>query len=172
MKKIIFIVLIVCGLCVLKVFAASMAKPVILGTFSAWTAYMFKDSGGKVCYMSTYVSKSAPKAGRDDIFLTVTHRVQDKAYNVVSVASGYTFKKATKTTLRVDNKKPVDLMVVSDMAWGKDEKMDKQLVDLMEKGDAAYVSGQSVKGTKITDTFSLKGFGKAYDAINAACGRG
>ncbi len=57
------------------------------------------------------------------------------------------------------------------MAWVKDAANDKKLVQDMIKGSEAIAYGQSRRGTKITDTFSLKGFTKAYEAINEACGK-
>lgn len=171
MKKILICALIIGGFCFFKggaVMAAAL-KPSILGTFGVWTAYVFKESGAKVCYMSTTPSQTSPRAGRGDIYLTVTHRPKDKSYNVVSYAGDYDFKKKTQTMFRVDKNKALGLMPVADMAWGKDSAADRQMIDLMARGGAAYVSGVSTKGTKITDTFSLKGFAKAYDALTKAC---
>lgn len=171
MKKILVLALIIGGFCFFKggIAVAAALKPSILGTFGVWTAYVFKEGGTKACYMSTSPSNTAPRAGRDDIYLTVTHRPKDKSYNVVSYAGNYSFKKKTEPTFRVDKNKALDLTPVADMAWGKDAAADRKMVDLMARGGAAYVSGVSTKGTKITDTFSLKGFAKAYDSITKAC---
>lgn len=172
MKKGIILLLILGGFCFFKsglVLAAAAIKPSILGSFGVWTVYKFKEGKADVCYMSAFQTQASPKAGRDDIFLTVTHRPKDKSYNVVSYAGNYDFKKKTEPTLRIDKNKAITLMPVSDMAWGKDTSDDRKMVDLMARGGEAYVSGISVRGTKITDTFSLKGFAKAYDAITKAC---
>ena len=40
----------------------------------------------------------------------------------------------------------------------------------MKKGNRMVVKGTSSRGTLTTDTFSLKGFTKAYGAIGKACG--
>jgi hypothetical protein len=39
----------------------------------------------------------------------------------------------------------------------------------MRRGSTMTVTGMSSKGTQTTDTFSLSGFSKAYEAIGKAC---
>ena len=43
------------------------------------------------------------------------------------------------------------------------------MIDAMRKGSSLTVRGTSARGTEITDTYSLLGFSKAYQAIGAAC---
>ena len=90
---------------------------------------------------------------------------------MVNVSAGYTYKKSSKPTFSVDNKKATNLVVSNDTAWAKDADTDAKLVAAMKKGSNAVLKGTSARGTVTTDTFSLKGFGKAYQAINKACGR-
>ena len=52
---------------------------------------------------------------------------------------------------------------------GKDAKTDKQLVEQLKAGGQAVIKGKSKRGTLTTDTFSLKGFSKAYNKISTAC---
>jgi hypothetical protein len=144
----------------------------ILGTFDDWTAYVFSDNGGKVCYMATEPTKSEGKYKvRDDVFLFVTHRMADKTFDTVNVMAGYTYKTSSKPTFKVDGKKAFTLVSHADTAWTKDAKTDKALVDQMRAGSKAVLKGTSRRGTLTTDTFSLKGFSKAYRAIQKACGR-
>ncbi|MFI5018219.1 MAG: invasion associated locus B family protein, partial [Dongiales bacterium] len=56
-----------------------------------------------------------------------------------------------------------------DRAWAKDATADKAMIDAMRKGSSLTVKGTSSRGTEITDTYSLLGFSKAYQAIGAAC---
>lgn len=172
MKKVIWVLCVACLFTFVKNVSATPPDLTILGTFHSWTAYSFQETDGKVCYMAAEPTKSAGKyTYRGDVFLSVTHRPNDKSYDVVSIQAGFTYKKGTKPTLRVDNRKTVNLEAVKDMAWVKEAAIDKKLVQDMIKGGEAVAYGQSVRGTKITDTFSLKGFTKAYEAINEACGR-
>jgi len=143
-----------------------------LGTFGVWTSYVYQDADGKVCYMSTEPEKSVGKyKKRDDVFLTVTHRPSDKTFDVVNVVAGYTYKKGYKPTITVDKKAAVSLVSHENGAWAKDSKTDQQLVSQMKSGSVAVLRGTSKRGTVTTDTFSLKGFSKAYREISEACGQ-
>lgn len=144
----------------------------ILGTFDNWTAYVSRDKAGKVCYIASEPTKSVGKyTRRDDVFLFVTHHPTEKTYDVVSVMAGYTYRKASKPTLTVDKNKGITLASLADTAWTRDGATDTKLVAQMKKGNTAVLRGRSKRGTATTDTFSLKGFSKAYREIQKACGR-
>ena len=105
------------------------------------------------------------------MFLIITHRPNDNSYDVVNVVAGYTYRPGSKPVLTIDNNKSVNLVVHNNTAWGKDGDVDVDLVAQMKKGSRALLKGTSARGTATTDTFSLKGFSKAYETINKACGR-
>ncbi|PCH84228.1 MAG: hypothetical protein COC02_02205 [Rhodospirillaceae bacterium] len=54
-------------------------------------------------------------------------------------------------------------------AFAVDQKTDKAFVDAMIRGARLVVKGTSSRGTKTTDTYSLKGFSAAFKAIGKAC---
>ena len=142
-----------------------------MGTFDDWTAYVFEDAKGKTCYMATEPIKSIGKYKvRDDVFLFVTHHPAEKTFDVVNVMAGYTYKKSSKPQLSIDDNKAETLAIHADTAWSKDSKTDEKLVAQMKKGSSATLKGTSARGTLTTDTFSLKGFSKAYNEIQKACG--
>lgn len=152
--------------------ASNSSNPENLGTFGDWTAYTYADEMGRICYMASEPTKSTGKySKRDDVFLMITHRPSEKAFNVVNIVAGYTYKKGAKPTLTVDKKKAITLVSHEDTAWAKDSKTDDQLVEQMKVGSVGVLKGTSKRGTATTDTFSFKGFSKAYDKINEACGR-
>ena len=99
----------------------------------------------------------------------VTHRPFEKTFNVINTVAGYTYRTGSKPTLTIDNKKAVFLAVHEDTAWAKDGKTDQRLVELMKEGSVGILKGTSKRGTATTDTFSLKGFSKAYQTIGEAC---
>ena len=141
-----------------------------LGTFGNWTAYTYDDGNGKICYIASEPTKSSGKySKRDDVFLMVTHRPSEKAFNVVNTVAGYTYKKGSKPTITIDKKKAITLATHEDTAWAKETKTDKTLVEQMKAGSTAVLKGTSKRGTLTTDTFSLKGFSKAYQKIDEAC---
>ena len=150
---------------------AMAADVEVLGNFDDWTAYSANDGLEQVCYMASQPTKSQGKySRRDDVFLIVTHRPQ-KAFDVVNSVAGYTYKSTSKPELIIDKNKAIELKGHEDKAWAKNSETDAKLVAEMKKGTIATLIGTSARGTKTTDTFSLKGFSKAYDAINKACGR-
>lgn len=166
MKK--YLLLMGCLLCG-TAFASNIE---VLGSFDNWSAYSYNDGTDHVCYMAASPSKSQGKyTRRDDVYLIVTHRPNNQTYDVVNVVAGYTYKTTSKPQLTIDANKPIELKRHEDKAWAKDAETDAKLVDEMKKGNRAVLLGTSARGTKTTDTFSLKGFSKAYDAINKACGR-
>ena len=142
----------------------------VLGTFDNWSAYSYDDGTDRVCYIASQPTKSQGKySRRDDVFLIVTHRPNDKSFDVVNTVAGYTYKNTSKPQLTIDKNKAIELKRYEDRAWAKDSATDQKLVQEMKKGSSAVLIGTSARGTKTTDTFSLKGFSKAYEAINKAC---
>ena len=143
-----------------------------LGTFGDWTAYKIKENGENLCYMASTPQKSAGKyKRRGDIFLIVSHRPKDKSFNVVNMTAGYNYKKNSVATIQIDKKEPIELFTHEDTAWASSSKTDNQLYRMMKAGNKAVIIGKSSLGNTTTDTFSLKGFTKAANAIDKACGK-
>lgn len=169
MKKLFLVLL---GIVLLSGRAVAEDKMEILGTYDDWTAYVFHNTNGKVCYITTEPTKSAGKyKQRGDIFLYVTHHPNDSKFDVIDVVAGYTYQKGSKPTITIDKNTAITLVPVADTAWAKDSATDTKLVNQMRKGNIAVLKGTSTRGTLTTDTFSLKGFSKAYQDIQKACGR-
>ena len=57
-----------------------------------------------------------------------------------------------------------------DGAWTRNAKQDAVLVAAMRSGKSMILRGVSGRGTRTTDTYSLKGFSAAHNAIGKACG--
>ena len=56
-----------------------------LGTVDAWTAYVYSEKSGKVCYLAGEPKKSEPAGGkRKPPLAMITHRPGEKVANVVS----------------------------------------------------------------------------------------
>ena len=151
-------------------FSAHASEPTNIGEFGNWSAYVFDENGGKVCYMAAKPDKSEGKySKRGDIVALITHRPAEGTKNVFSYMSGYGYKKGSDVTLTVDGKK-FTLFTQNDMAWAADASADLTLTEALKKGSKMTVKGVSGKGTETKDSFSLKGSTKAYEAITKACG--
>jgi hypothetical protein len=144
--------------------AADSAKP--LGKSGDWESFTYTDKAGKVCYTASLPKRSLnAQKGRGETYLSITHRPNDKSFDVVSVTSGYSFKKDAPAEIDIGGAK-FDLYTTADGAWARD---DKAVVQAMLKSKALVVHGTPAKGDPIADTYSLDGFVKAYGDIAKAC---
>ena len=149
---------------------ANAADRQLLGTFGEWTAYKMKENGASLCYMASTPQKSEGKyKKRGEIFLIITNRPADKTFNEMSLTAGYTYKKASSATIQVDKNTAIELFTNDDTAWADTAKTDALITKQMRAGSTAVIKGKSSLGNLTTDTFSLKGFTKANDAITKAC---
>jgi hypothetical protein len=142
-----------------------------LGSFGDWEAYSYNQPDGKVCYTVSYPKKSEGKyTRRDDVFIMVT-RWPNMANDTTHFQAGYIYKTKWKPTIRVDSEKEITMFSTEGNAWMNNTEEDAQVIKEFQAGNQAVVVGVSSRGTKTTDTFSLKGFSKAYQAISNACPR-
>lgn len=159
-----------CWLVVMNPSLAPAAEPKVIGSFKQWSAHLYDEKKGKVCYLHGVPSKSAGKyKKRGEIYLQVTHRPSAKTRDEVSITAGYTHKKGSDVKAVIDGKTFV-LFTDADTAWVGDEKSDAQIVAAMRAGRTMVVSGTSARGTTTKDTYSLAGFTAAHKAISKACG--
>ncbi len=151
--------------------AAMAAAPQILGEYGDWMAYYYRDSAGPVCYMASTPKKDEGKyTKRGEIFVVVTHRPNEKSYDVVNINAGYDYKRNSPVELKI-GAKTFQLFTDGDKAWAMKDKDDKDIVAAMKRGSRMIVNGTSSRGTKTKDTYSLKGFTSAYRAISNKCKR-
>lgn len=148
------------------------AAPERLGQFGDWLAYVDKEGNQKVCYMASTPKKDEGKYKiRGEIYAVVAHRPAEKSFDVFNLAAGYTYQKKAKVVVKIDNQIFSNFYTDKDAAWTLSEKDDKALIKAMKKGNKMVVEGTSSRGTKTKDTYSLKGFSKAYQTISQKCGR-
>lgn len=178
-KYILFISSVILGLC-----WSAIAKdkeiqkenyPKKIGEFGDWRAFVSQKNGKKICYMVSFPTKQKGRyKKRGKPYFMVTHRPKDKSYNVVSVHAGYRFLKDSKPTIIIaagETEKEFELFVEGESAWAPSDDVDQALTKMMTKtGESLTVKGESFKGSKITDTYSLKGSLSAYKVISQECG--
>jgi hypothetical protein len=142
-----------------------------LGTAEGWTAYVYKEKSGPVCYLAGGPQKSEPvNAKRKSPTAMVTHRPEEKVANVVSFVEGYPLKEGIDlASVNIGNEKFL-LFTKGDKAWASTPELDKTIVEAMAKGKQAVVKGTPQKGQPTTDTYSLAGFAQALAMIDKACG--
>jgi len=150
--------------------AASNAAAQRLGAAEGWTAYLYKEKSGQVCYLASEPQNSEPaNAKRKPPTAMVTHRPEEKVANVVSFVEGYPLKEGSDASLEIGGAK-FDLFTKGDSAWARTADLDKTIVEAMAKGKQAVLKSVPQKGSPTTDTYSLGGFAQALALIDKACG--
>lgn len=151
-------------------FAAGAAEPEKIGQYGDWAAYVLIENSKKVCYMvSQPVKDEGNYTRRGDIFALVTHRPGENTTDVFSYIAGYSYKTGSDATVKVNGDQFV-LFTQDDTAWAPDASADKKISGAIREGSKMVVVGTSSRGTRTTDTYSLKGSSAAYKAISKECG--
>jgi invasion protein IalB len=143
----------------------------LLGQFGDWGAYKASPGGKTVCFaLSKPTTAATEPAGRprDASYAFVSTRPAEKVKNEVSVIVGYPQKAGHDATATVGSANYV-MYTQNDGAWVKNAAEEAQMVDAMKKGADLVVKSESGRGTKTTDTYSLKGIAEALDKVAAEC---
>jgi hypothetical protein len=144
--------------------ALAQQRPQALGTFQDWTAAMYQEGGKKVCYAFTRASKSEGAGTRQNVMLTVTHRPQGR--DQVALRSGYAYARNAEVAVTVGGTE-MEFYTAQDNAFAREGA---KAVAAFRGGASAVAKGPGPQGRgTATDTFSLSGFGAAYEAINKEC---
>jgi hypothetical protein len=143
----------------------------LLGQFGDWGAYTASPGGRKVCFAlakPTSSSTNPPNRPRDPAFLFISTRPAEKVREEVSVIIGYPFKPASEAAAEIGTT-AFALYTQNDGAWIKNAAEEARMIDAMKKGADVTVKGESGRGTKTTDTFSLKGLSQALERVATEC---
>ncbi len=141
-----------------------------LGGTGSWSAYIYKERSGRVCYMAGGPQKTEPaKFKRKLPAAMVTHRPEESVANVVSFDVGAPLKDGSDVALDVSGTH-FDLFTKGDTAWSRTSDLDRTIVEAMAKGRQAVVKATPQKGPPTTDTYSLSGFTPTLALIDKACG--
>ncbi len=147
----------------------------LIGGYNDWDAFTLrKPDGEKLCYLvSRAKSWKANKGGvnRGEIYLIVTHRPKAQIRDQVNIVVGYPLKAGSEVKAVVDGKSRFTLFTQGDGAWLYTSKDDSEMVKAMRRGRDLIVDGESSRGTKTTDRYSLSGFTAAHNAVSKACPR-
>jgi hypothetical protein len=100
--------------------------------------------------------------------LFVSTRPTEKVKNEFSAIVGYPQKPGAEATAAIGST-TFAMYTQGDGAWVKNAAEEGQLVDAMRKGADLVVKSESARGTKTTDTYSLKGVAQALDKVAEEC---
>jgi len=143
----------------------------LLGQFGDWGAYKASPGGKTVCFaLSKPTSAVTEPAGRarDASYAFVSTRPAEKVRNEVSFIVGYPQKAGQDATATLGSASYA-MYTQNDGAWVKNAAEEAQMVDAMRKNADLVIKSESVRGTKTTDTYSLKGIAEALEKVAAEC---
>ncbi|MBU1176083.1 MAG: hypothetical protein KKH72_11830 [Alphaproteobacteria bacterium] len=141
----------------------------VLGDFRDWSAYATSDSAGKICFALSKPSVTEPEPeGYAQAYLYLTHRPSEKIRNEINVIAGYIFGPDSTAVLQVGGESH-ELFTSDDAAWLADVSEAEDIAGQMRAGTSLVIEGESDRGFKIRQTFSLSGVTAASRAIEAEC---
>jgi len=150
---------------------AGGAQPSLLGQFGDWGAYTAANGGKKLCYALAKPASQATEPAnrpRDPAYIFVSTRPSENVRNELSIVIGYPFKPGYEANVDIGSAKYAMYTQV-DGAWVKNAAEEARMVDAMRKGSDMVVAGESGKGTKSTDRYTLKGLAQALDRVAQEC---
>ncbi len=105
---------------------------------------------------------------RGDILLFISYIPSSNVDGQVSFTGGYPFKGGSTVTLDIGGTK-FELFTDGEMAWSASESDDTKIIAALKRGAEAVLRGESSRGTKTEDTFSLFGFTAAVEDADKRC---
>ncbi len=144
--------------------ASNGPNPAPLGVFADWTAATYVQGGQTVCYAFTRPTSSTPALpGRGQVLLSVTER--SGARDEAALSAGFAYAKGAQVTVTV-GRTSLALYTAGDAAFARDGAA---AVRVFKIGYTAVAHSPNPHGGTVTDSFSLRGFTDAYNAIVKAC---
>jgi hypothetical protein len=98
----------------------------------------------------------------------VSTRPSENVRNEISIVIGYPFKPNFEAAVDIGAQKYA-MYTQGDGAWIKNAAEEARMIEAMRKGADMVVTGESGRGTKSTDRYSLKGLAQALDRVAAEC---
>lgn len=151
---------------------ALAAEPKVLGSEDDWTA--FGGSDPKECWAvsppkstkNTDAEGNPKEVTRSDIRLYIAYRPGQNGE--VSFQGGYPFAPDSTVEVNIGGNK-FKLFTEGENAWTGSPDEDAKLISALRGGSEAVISGRSSRGTRTTDTFSLKGITAMTNKAKEAC---
>ena len=118
------------------------------------------------CFIgSAPVETDLPESKQRGNTYILVYRINKSKDAIVQISAGYPYKKDQNVDVTIDNVQ-FDFYSDDDTAWSND---DNKVIFAMKKGIKLTVNGESSRGTKTTDIYTLKGFTAAYNQLFNDC---
>ena len=121
------------------------------------------------CYIGSLPIKSdLPETKKRGENYILVYKLIGSDENIVQVEAGYQYNLDKDIVVKIDNAsfEFYSTEDSSETAW---TNSDEKVIYAMKKGLELVLSGQSTRGTKTNDTYTLKGFTSAINKLNEDC---
>jgi hypothetical protein len=144
-------------------------QPTLLGQYADWGAYTASPGGKKLCFVIARPASMQP-AGvkRDPSYLFVSTRPAEKVKDEISVIVGYPTKPNVDASAEI-GATSFAMYTQNDGAWIKNAADEPKMVAALRSGGDVVIKAESGRGTKTSDTYSLKGLAQALDRAAQEC---
>ena len=147
------------------IFLASISNNLFALEKGSWT--FTKDNDW--CYIGSLPIKSdLPNTKKRGENFILVYKIIGSDENIVQVEAGYKYNLDKDIVVKIDNTSFTLYSTEdsSETAWTDN---DEKVVYAMKKGLELVLTGQSSRGTKTNDTYTLKGFTSAINKLNKDC---
>ena len=145
------------------------AKPVQVGSYADWGAFLAEGGKEKTCYaLATPKAREPAKLQRDPAYIFISNRPAEKVRNEVSVIMGFAMKDGAAAHADVGGEN-FDLVAKGSNAWIKNPAEETRFVEALKKGSKLIVKASSIKGNVTIDAYSLAGISDALERVQKDC---
>ena len=118
------------------------------------------------CYIqSSPIKTEIPDGKSRGDYGMLVYKMHKSTDMIIQITAGFDYKSSDSVSVKVDESE-YNFYTDEDTAWAKD---DKKVIYAMKKGLKLTTTGLSSKGTKVTDTYTLKGFTTAIKQLSNDC---
>lgn len=141
----------------------------VLGDHNAWSAYATTESAGRICFVVSRPTAIQPEPeGYSAGYFYITHRPNVGVRSEINLVAGYKFAPDSEAVLRVGGQQ-FSMFTQGEAAWLADPAQSQTVTAAIRAGSTMTIEGTSLRGIKVTQTFSLSGATAASREIDNAC---
>lgn len=141
----------------------------LVASYGDWGVYQARAEGGRLCYAASQPKERQSRdLNRDPAYLFVSFR-KESAKGEVAMVLGFTAKEGEAAEATV-GPTTYALITKGANAWLKNPAEDGAAVATMQRGQSLVIKAVSGRGNKLTDRYSLTGFGQAVERARKECG--
>jgi hypothetical protein len=145
-------------------------KPVQVGSFGDWGAFMAQQGGKKkTCYALAQPKERMPATlKRDPAYIFISSRPAENVHNEISIIMGFSMKDNGEAQADIGGTH-FQLIAKGTNAWIKNPAEETQFIETMKKGSKLVIKAASTKGNTTTDSYSLAGLSQALERVQKEC---